>query len=142
MHDCLCTQPPTWEKNPKSSDQHRVNRVGQGRGQAVFSPVQIWLKSSQNDVKSSQNPLKSCVFRGTRHIPTTLKGNPVQIPLSLSDPLVSDPISPAPKQACPKISCSHLYIFLNCACCTAAAALASINCNLWGGLSTCSCSSQ
>ena len=51
-------------------NQHRLDAVGRGGSQAVFSP---------DAVKSSRDPLKSCVFRGTRPTPTRQKG---RIPLA------------------------------------------------------------
>ena len=50
--------------------------------------------------KSSQKPLKSCVFRGARRTPKGLKRyNPVKIRLNPSDPICVRPICPAPKIA-------------------------------------------
>ena len=69
--------------------RHRVNGVGRGGGQTVLNQILtrfhgVRLKSGQRPVeiqlKSGQNLLKSCVFRGTRRTPTGLKEyNPVKI---------------------------------------------------------------
>ena len=69
---------------------HRVNGVGRGGGQTVFNQILarfhgIRLNPVKVRLKSSQNLLKSCVFRGARLI---------KIRLSPSDPICVRPHLP------------------------------------------------
>ena len=57
--------------------RHQVNGVRRGGGQAVFN--QNLTRLVKIRLKSGGNPLKSCVFRGTRRTPTgPKKQNPVK----------------------------------------------------------------
>ena len=51
--------------------RHRVNGVGRGGGQTVFNQILTRFHGIRS--KSGPNPLKSCIFRGTRRTPTGLK---------------------------------------------------------------------
>ena len=51
--------------------EHWVDGVGWGGGQAVSNQILTGFHGIR--LKSSRNPFKSCVFRGTRHTPTWTK---------------------------------------------------------------------